>query len=234
MAAGIPDPGARRHTLTVYTDLAEFATALELESLDSVHVLLLDAFGEVVHHTDDEPTSETVGKLTAAVTRMIAAGSRAMRYLVDGYNVTMNDPATRGLGAGEQRDALVARLAVRAQALLGAGRITVAFDGRPDGAGATGSGIDVRFSGDESADDVIVRLAAAERGSVTVVTSDRELSDRVRAESSAVVLGAEALFDTVRPARRTRGRYPAASAGLPKGANKVTEELKKLWLQDGE
>ncbi|KAF0208259.1 MAG: NYN domain-containing protein [Actinomycetota bacterium] len=157
-----------------------------------------------------------------------------MRHLIDGYNVTMNDPATRALPAEEQRDALVQRLATRGAQLLGAGTLTVVFDGRTDDARPVGGMVDVRFSGDETADDVIVRLAAAEQGEVTVVSSDRDLTARASASASGRVrvLGCESLFEAVRPKRRGT-RYPAASAGLPKGANLITEELKKLWLEDG-
>ena len=52
-----------------------------------------------------------------------------MRFLVDGYNVTKQDPATAELGLAEQREALVARLAVRGRDLLGTGEIVVVFDG---------------------------------------------------------------------------------------------------------
>ena len=79
-----------------------------------------------------------------------------MRYLIDGHNVTMRDPATRGLSTEEQRDALVRRLATRGAQLLGAGRITVVFDGRTADAPPTSGALEVRFSAGESADDVIV------------------------------------------------------------------------------
>lgn len=157
-----------------------------------------------------------------------------MRFLIDGYNITMNDPATRGLPAEEQRDALVRRLATRGSQLLGAGAMTVVFDGRTDDARRPGGVPDVRFSGDETADDVIVRLAASAGDEVTVISSDRELASRASATGRVRVLGCEALFEAVRPKRRRRARYPAATAGLPKGANLITEELKKLWLKDGE
>lgn len=158
-----------------------------------------------------------------------------MRFIIDGHNVTMRDPATRSLGAEEQRDALVRRLAVRGRELLGAGAITVVFDGRTADAPHTSGALEVRFSAEESADDVIVRLAAAEQGGVTVVTADRELARRVSAANERVrVLGCEALFEAARPRGGGRGRFPTASAGLPRGANTITEELKKLWLEDGE
>ena len=94
----------------------------------------------------------------------------------------------------------------------------------------------VRYSHGESADDVIVRMAAA-GGPLTVVTSDRELRDRVRDASPEAVtfLGCSALFESERPARRRgKGRFPASTAGMPKGANRITEELKGIWLDGDE
>ncbi len=156
-----------------------------------------------------------------------------MRFIIDGHNVTMRDPATRSRSPEAQRAALVRRLAVRGRQLLGAGAITVIFDGRTADAPHTSGALQVRFSAEESADDVIVRLAAT-GDDVTVVTDDRGLATRVAtANEHARVLGCETLFEEARPKRRG-ARYPAATAGLPKGANRITEELKKLWLEDGE
>lgn len=153
-----------------------------------------------------------------------------MRFLVDGYNVTRQDPATAELELAGQREALVARLAVRGADLLGTGPIVVVFDGRSGGGSDSRRGsVEVRFSRDEPADDLIVRLA---RQGDTVVTSDRGLADRVRG-AGVRVLTAPTCFDGRRPKRR-KVRYPASGAGLPPGANKVTEELKRLWLTDEE
>ncbi len=156
----------------------------------------------------------------------------AVRFLVDGYNVTRRDPATASLPLDEQREALVARLAARGAGLLGRGPIIVVFDGVT---GAAGSGerrgaVEVRYSRDEPADDLIVRLVTG--GDSAVVTADNGLADRVRA-AGARVLDADVCFEGAR-ARRRRVRYPARTDGLPPGANAVTEELKRLWLRDGE
>jgi predicted RNA-binding protein with PIN domain len=156
-----------------------------------------------------------------------------MRYLVDGYNVTKRDPATAGLDLAAQREALVSRLAVRGADLLGRGEIVVVFDGRSGvGADERRGPVVVRYARDESADDLIARLAGGSRGGVTVVTSDSGLSSRVSGRG-VTVLGAEACYEE-RRTRRRGGRYPAATVGLPPGANKVTEELKTLWLDDEE
>lgn len=154
-----------------------------------------------------------------------------MRYLVDGYNVTKRDPALATLGLGDQRESLVARLAVRGSDVLGSGDIVVVFDGVAGGGADSCRGqVAVRFSRDEPADDLIARMVA-DGVATTVVTSDDGLARRVTADG-ARVLPAESCF-AGRTAPR-RGRYPASTAGLPPGANKVTEELKKLWLDNEE
>jgi len=70
--------------------------------------------------------------------------------------------------------------------------VTVVFDGRPLELGEAAGGVDVRFasrSGPDAADDDIARLVEedANPGSLTVVTSDGELSERARSRGAAVV-----------------------------------------------
>ncbi len=163
-----------------------------------------------------------------------------MLYLIDGYNVTKADPATRGLPLERQRDELVARLRSRGSVVLGPGRIVVVFDG----GGASGvsvavgaAPVEVRFSRGEKADDVLVRLAASAGETVVLVSSDRGLASRVLADggSNVEVRERELLFDAAgRGSRRNakRGRYPVTGLGVPPGGNSITRELEKLWLDD--
>ena len=53
-----------------------------------------------------------------------------MHTLVDGYNVTKADPATREGTLEDQRTALVGRLRARRASLLDSGDATVVFDGQ--------------------------------------------------------------------------------------------------------
>lgn len=164
-----------------------------------------------------------------------------MRHIVDGYNVTMADDATRPLPREAQRGALVSRLALHWRELLGPGDVVIVFDGRHGLAHASPvPGLEVLFAKGETADDLIVRLAASSAGALTVVTSDRELRDRVRGAAPDVQVtfkGASSLFEATarreaRDGRRRRGRIGGSTAGLPKGANLITEELKGIWLQE--
>jgi predicted RNA-binding protein with PIN domain len=160
-----------------------------------------------------------------------------MRFLVDGYNVTMADDATRRLRPEEQRLALVRRLAARGRGLLGPGEITVVFDKGHLADDPEMHGVEVVFSRDRTADDVIVELAEHESGDVTVVTSDRELRSRVRerAGRGTEVLPSSTLWESApatKAKRRSRTQHP--QGGLPAGHEKITRELEAQWLDDEE
>ena len=109
--------------------------------------------------------------------------------LVDGYNVSM--AAWPGMSLASQRERLVDALD-GLHARYGADTIVV-FDGETGGRRpSTGQGRSIRalFTNEgETADDRIVAMVSAIRGSapVLVATSDRELRDRVRAAGANVV-----------------------------------------------
>jgi predicted RNA-binding protein with PIN domain len=114
------------------------------------------------------------------------------RFLVDGMNVIGSRPD----GWWRDLDAAVVRLAKCLAAWQAAEghEVTVVFDGRPPPALAEVDlgGREVGFAGKgRSADDEIVRRVAADPdpGSLQVVTSDRLLSERVRAAGAGEVLG---------------------------------------------
>jgi predicted RNA-binding protein with PIN domain len=164
-----------------------------------------------------------------------------MLYLVDGYNVTRRDTATASLSLEDQRESLVARLRVRGRDLLGAGRIVVVFDGEGGPGLSTGGGVPVEivYAHTRSADDEIVRIAAKAKGGVTVVSNDRELLERAQAHAGARLTGRDAAscFEAAGKGSKRKGASRgsvARDAGLPRGANAITRELKDLWLSDDE
>jgi predicted RNA-binding protein with PIN domain len=118
---------------------------------------------------------------------------RVERYLVDGMNVIGSRPD----GWWRDLDGAVVRLA-RWLAAWRAGEevdATVIFDGSspPDLEEIDLGGLEVAFAGKgRSADDEIVRRVGIDPdpGSLTVVTSDRPLADRVRAAGAGQVVGA--------------------------------------------
>lgn len=155
-------------------------------------------------------------------------------FLVDGYNVTRADDATRRLHPDDQRLALTRRLAARGRGLLGPGRIVVVWDkGFAVGEESFG-GVEAVFSGDLTADDVIVRMAEEAAGPVILVTADRELKSRVRERRgrSTQALPCATLFEAAELAkakRRPAQRLP--HGGLPRGHESITKELSDIWLE---
>lgn len=115
------------------------------------------------------------------------------RYLVDGMNVIGSRPD----GWWRDLDGAVVCLARSLAAWRAAENIeaTAVFDGgEPSNLGESDLGeLEVAFAGKgRAADDEIVRLTGidSDPGSLTVVTSDRALADRVQAAGAGKVLGA--------------------------------------------
>ena len=156
-----------------------------------------------------------------------------MLFLVDGYNVTRADDATRNLLPDDQRLALMRRIAARGRGLLGPGRVVVVWDKGHRAGDESIGGVEAVFSGDDTADDVIVRMAEAEPGPVVLVTADRELKSRVRERRgrSTEALPCSTLFESAEGAKAKR-RAPQCDAhgGLPSGHDAITKELTDIWL----
>jgi predicted RNA-binding protein with PIN domain len=136
-----------------------------------------------------------------------------VRWLVDGMNVIGSRPD----GWWRDRDGAARRLMASLQGLAGDGddEITVAFEGRPvpDLAPGYHGGVRVLYArrrGPDAADDRIVEEVAADAdpGSLTVVTSDRDLIRRVT-ELGASVVGPQALWSRL-PPPVTPSRRPTA------------------------
>jgi len=159
-----------------------------------------------------------------------------MLLLVDGYNITMRDGATSGLAKEAQREALLGRLRAHAQTLAPKGSIVVVFDAHAQLGRSSEGSAPVRAVYAPDADDEIVRRCASAHGQVTVATDDMRLRARISQDVGRHVrflsgsdLTAESLGSS--SASRSAGRI-AREEGLPSGANKITEELKGLWLTD--
>jgi hypothetical protein len=67
MRAGIPNADVRRHTLTAYTDLDQLASHLQLSSLDTIHLFLVDCSGSILWRAEGEPTDAAWEVLEAAI-----------------------------------------------------------------------------------------------------------------------------------------------------------------------
>ena len=120
---------------------------------------------------------------------MLALGSELMRLVVDGYNLVHQIPEMAAAQAGG-KGAQALAAALRLYRDKKGHRITLVLDGGPDDqeSRASLSGVPVIFSGpQQSADEVIMRLAARHGPGVLVVTDDRQLSAACASRGSQVV-----------------------------------------------
>ncbi len=67
MRAGIPDPHTRATTITLYTDQAAFARALNLPTMRTMHTLLVDRMGTVYWHAAGAFTPQKGAQLSEQV-----------------------------------------------------------------------------------------------------------------------------------------------------------------------
>ena len=120
--------------------------------------------------------------------RKVRGGTRVTRWLVDGMNVVGSRPDGWWRDREGAKRALAQRLAAFARESGEA--VAVVFDGRPFEVDA--APVDVSFAqrrGPNAADDEIARRVAEDGDpcSLTVVTSDRALVERVEARGAQVV-----------------------------------------------
>jgi hypothetical protein len=72
MRAGVPNPHARRHTLTAYLDVRGLQRALDLPDLDEIHLFLLDRSGNVRWQGHGAYNEATLTALRAALRALTA------------------------------------------------------------------------------------------------------------------------------------------------------------------
>jgi len=134
-----------------------------------------------------------------------------VRWLIDGYNVIRRDPdlrAKEAVSLETGRRALVHLVAALARRTRD--DFTVVFDGARRGEALSGGGrVTVLFSRPpETADDVVIRLAARFRAGAVVVTSDRRIAHAAERAQAGVVEAA-----TFAERARAGGKSSDADAG---------------------
>lgn len=160
-----------------------------------------------------------------------------MLILVDGYNVTMRDPALALRSKEAQRDALLERVRALAPTLHGRGaRAVVVFDAHDTWGHTSEDRGYARAVYATSADDEIVRRCSLAKGAVVVYTDDMRLRARISQDVGRHVeyRDVSALFAGTTGSRggTTSGTVEREDA-LPRDAKDITAELEELWL-DGE
>ena len=65
MHYGIPDPVARKRTITVYADQGKFVESVGASGLDRIHALLVDKSGRIIWRTQGPADPTSIAELTS-------------------------------------------------------------------------------------------------------------------------------------------------------------------------
>ena len=164
----------------------------------------------------------------------------SLHYLLDGNNIIHQIPKLALKKFEDQRRAFVQWIEIRRPQGSLKNRVTVIFDGRPGRDGSIQSSIvEVKFSGDDSADNVIRHFVEESAGkkNIIVVTNDRDIKYSVRKEGAAVWSVEEFMAKLESSTKTREERRVTGSPSAGKAITKVMEheinvEFEKIWLKE--
>ena len=166
----------------------------------------------------------------------------SLNYLLDGYNLIMQQPHLAQKSLEDARQALVSWLEINRPQGSFNNAVTVVFDGKPGMVGGTRSAsVRVIFAQGESADERIKKMVAqsAHPKAIVVVTDDKDIRLFVR-KQGAIILGVKEFFFRGAKSRATDGRHTAAESARSAPEEKyisktlefkITSEFEQLWLK---
>jgi len=164
-----------------------------------------------------------------------------MHFILDGYNMMMRLPELfkkSTLSFEPTREGFIQFLMRHRPQGNSRNRTTVVFDGyaelKVNWDQLRQEAIQIIFSEAESADDRIVSMIGKPEHShqTMVVTDDRELSLRVRDRKAKVITIKEFVEKIVEKHKKVSASHEDREKKLtPQEEQKITEELKKLWIK---
>lgn len=164
----------------------------------------------------------------------------SLQYIIDGYNIIKHEQFTRNVRSKDPRRSLLE--IIRSKKLCGSlkNKVKIVFDGFRDSRFHSGNnfGIEVIFSGESSADDLIKSLLkkTASPKNTIVVSDDREIKFFAK-DYRAIPVGVEEfiakLIEDNSP--KEKQRLSAAKEALKHDLNyaqieKINKELREKWL----
>ncbi|MCK9594800.1 MAG: NYN domain-containing protein [Candidatus Omnitrophica bacterium] len=155
----------------------------------------------------------------------------SLHYVIDGYNLIKHRSFSFADRFKDGRFALIQFLRCEKPCGSSKNKITVVFDGYPRGMSSQDSDIEIIFSGDESADDRIIRIAGSRRGprNIVLVSDDRQLTDTVK----GCGLSAVGIEEFIAPKKKFARKSDDSSKSELTGSmvRKINKELEDIWLK---
>ena len=157
----------------------------------------------------------------------------SLDYIIDGYNIIYSDDKFLSKTLEGKRNNLINFLSDKRPQGSSKNKTIVVFDGREEYPGDTRArksvfrGIDIVFSVGRSADEEIVEIASSCRNQIIIVTDDKGIR-RMAACGNVRFMGCVEFISKAKPVNH--GISESKREKL-KDANKINEELKKIWFK---
>ncbi len=156
----------------------------------------------------------------------------SLHYIIDGYNLIKHRSFAPKTNIHDPRFALIQFL--RREKPCGSlkNKVTIIFDGYSEDLSLRGLEFEVIFSCETSADERIKKMVESEPlpKSLVVVSDDRQIRDFAKL-CGVVSLGiGEFLTPPGKKTAGTKGDSPKSELSY-NAAQKINEELRKLWLE---
>ncbi|MDD5044155.1 MAG: NYN domain-containing protein [Candidatus Omnitrophica bacterium] len=157
----------------------------------------------------------------------------SLHYIIDGYNIIKHPKFVRHPKKLEEgRNALVRLIADKKLCGSPKNKATIVFDGANDVFAPRLAGpCEIIFTKNESADEKIKKLVAAEKNprQVVVVSDDKEIIFFIRSLGASPLGVSEFLGEKEKSPPRPRQEVTERKLTYSEAA-KINEELKKIWL----
>ncbi|MFH2137909.1 MAG: NYN domain-containing protein [Candidatus Omnitrophota bacterium] len=158
----------------------------------------------------------------------------SLHYIIDGYNVIKQVTFLTGKKLRDGRDGLVRFIEKYRPQGSAKNEVTIVFDGKAEiSSPAIQSSVQVIFSKNETADDKIKRMveSAGNSRQMVIVSDDKEIMFYCRSLGANVKSVKEFLDSSFAAKNRLKPAEKIEKAELSSDiADKITEDLKKLWL----
>lgn len=162
----------------------------------------------------------------------------SLNYIIDGYNVVKQVSFLTGKKLRSGREGLVRFIERYRPQGSKRNEVTIVFDGKADvESPKMKTDIRVIFSKNESADDVIKRMIekAANPRQYVVVSDDKAVAFYCRSIGAKWLVVKDFIANTGLKKPQKKSSYKPEPKELPQDvADKITEDLKKLWVNNDE
>jgi predicted RNA-binding protein with PIN domain len=154
-----------------------------------------------------------------------------MIYLLDGYNII-------GLPKSTENECIKLILMIKHAKKLRKHAVIIFFDGGNflNNKISLPNNIKLYYSGERTADEAIIDYVrrGKKREEMIVVTKDRDLQKAVKYYGGNTIDNEEFIEYISREKNKPIYKDESLSKRLPANAHKITEELRKLWLDEDE